>query len=133
MTDQPKPLSDSPELRAIVSTYLSEGAEVGYMLAVDRIRLLERQLADRTFERDEFERSRDNWRAEADRVDLQLAEAREALQEWEYETEYDGRVEMRCFYCDTEQPRDRKETHASDCRRELALRKAAESSHDRPD
>jgi hypothetical protein len=46
MTNQPKPLSASPELRAIASTYLSEGAEVGYMLAVDRIRLLERQLAE---------------------------------------------------------------------------------------
>lgn len=36
---------DSPQLRAIASTYLSEGAEVGYQLAFERIRVLESRLA----------------------------------------------------------------------------------------
>jgi len=38
-------MSDSPELRAIASTYLSEGAEVAYQLAFERIRALEAQVA----------------------------------------------------------------------------------------
>jgi hypothetical protein len=39
-------MSDSPELRAIASTYLSEGAEVAYQLAFERMRALEAQVAE---------------------------------------------------------------------------------------
>jgi hypothetical protein len=38
-------MSDSPELRAIASTYLSEGAEVAYQLAFERMRALESRVA----------------------------------------------------------------------------------------
>jgi len=76
MSDKP---NDSPELRAIASTYLSEGAEVAYQLAFERMRALEAQVAEA--EKQEMAARRRSGEAQGEILILrsELTAMREAL------------------------------------------------------